>query len=157
MKLLQILLCALCWNVGFQASAYLRPSIQWRGHEEQLARVLLAEADDSRPDWAALLWVLEHRSQEIGESPDRADRGGRFVSGASPGGSHLRLISEAEARRRGLTRVAHQFVLEWLDGDVPDPCPGALYFWRLNVTWEGIERLSCGATRNRFGRDRRER
>lgn len=138
------------------AKAFITPSGSWRGHEDMLTRVLIAEADESENDWAAILWTLEHRRERYGESPSVIMRYSAPTKSNAKRPAAIRAITSTEAGRRGdQYRRASGYVAGWLRGHVVDPCPASLH-------WHGIgdsrprwfEPIYCGATRNHFGRVR---
>lgn len=138
------------------AKAFITPSGAWRGHEDMLARVLIAEADESEADWAAILWTLEHRRDRYGESPSVIMRYSAPTKSNAKRPALIRAITATEAGRRGEQyRRASGYVASWIRGRVVDPCPTSLH-------WHGIgdsrprwfEPIYCGATRNHFGRVR---
>jgi len=125
---------------------------------EDLARVLVGEADGSEPDWAAILWTLRHRQRRAGSdlqavlpcsSVLRADttRARQIMSlgtDAPEWGEHPLI-------RKKQWSDALAFVDAWARGDVRDPCPHALHWRGVNDTKpEGRVQVSCGSTKNEF-------
>lgn len=144
------------------ASGFGRPPEDWAKHTDTLARVLVAEADGSRADWAAILWVLEHRrGRSRSKSAARAlnysatlrklNKRAAFIHTADASQSCTEACMRAARARQFLD--AFDFVRDWLAGHVPDPCPAATH-WRGidDPKREDHEVVACGPTRNIFGR-----
>lgn len=142
---------------GSKAQAYNGPSHQWSGYQDVLARVLIAEADGSRGDWAAISWTLEHRRERFDESPDRIMRYSTTLrSGAKrPREVHALTESLATGARARQYRDALAFVASWVRGNVPDPCPDAIHWYGIGDSRpDWFADVSCGVTRNTFGKNR---
>lgn len=127
-----------------------------------LARVLVAEADGSRPDWLAILWVLEHRRQRAHKAgrPRTLRETARYSAlwrSRSPRAREIRALGHADPevphgpRRARQWEAALRFVDTWAAGATRDPCPTATHWDRQEPPWPWV-RVGCGPTVNLFGR-----
>lgn len=135
-------------------SAFARPSPEWAQHADTLARVLVAEADGSRADWSAMLWVLEHRREQSGALASQVLRYSRTLQSTTQRTRRIHELPRSElssARARQLAD-AIDHVHAWIAGGVPDPCPGADH-WRglTDSEPDWFSPVSCGPTRQIFG------
>ena len=125
---------------------------------EDLARVLVGEADGSEPDWAAILWTLRHRQRRSGKDMEtvlpcssvlRADttRSRQIMSL----GTESPEWGEHPVIRKKQWSAALVFVDAWARGEVRDPCPHALHWRGVNDTKPtGRVQVWCGTTKNEF-------
>jgi hypothetical protein len=139
-----------------QAQAFVHPSGAWRGHEDVLSRVLVAEADRSVYDWAAILWTLQHRLDRYGDTPSRIMSYSATLKSDAARPRSIRVLTPGDASARGRqVAAARAYVEDWIRGRVMDPCPDSLH-------WHGIadsrprwfQLVDCGTTKNSFGKVR---
>jgi hypothetical protein len=148
------------------------PATEWTPDAKVwLARALVAEAGwSAEDDHAAIMWVLVRRWRILQEPypgirftavvraycsalsprlgrPSPRQAWVRALEWGKPPGEGLRRFSEA-------WRDVQQLVMDWQEGWVPDPCPGAVHWGgSMDVPWLGLVRVSCGSpTANHFYR-----
>jgi hypothetical protein len=124
-----------------------------------LARELVAEADFSLPDHAAIAWVLADRWQRVRGSESFGDYVQRYSSLAKPPHTarkrEIRALpwgrSEAPHGREGWDRLGG-WLEAWSRGSVPHPCPGARHWGgpRVDRFPSRAVTVVCGETKNRF-------
>lgn len=132
-----------------------QPAPDWAQYHDTLARVLIAEADASTQDWAAIAWVLEHRRENADMSPAGALRYSATLRRSTPRTALIHSLGGADEVPRIRTRQferAQLFVRAWQRGDIADPCPRATDFYGLSDSrpaW--FVDVGCGRTLNVFG------
>lgn len=136
-----------------------QPAPEWGEHVDTLSRIIVLEADGRAHDWAAILWVLEHRrARSRSGDPEGA---WRYCAATNHAGT-LRArrildapLDELPRARRAQVERAQSFVTAWIDGRIADPCAGATHWAGTGDAWPSHLRVvSCGPTLNIFGRER---
>lgn len=157
--MLGVFVFALVVAVSFVVHASAAPSGKWRLHADVLARILVAEADGSEADWAAILWTLNHRLERYGDTPERTMLYSATVRSSleRPRKIHLVATDQQSSLRKNQLLSALGYVRLWINGGVMDPCPDALHWHGTSdsqPSW--FEPITCGETRNTFGKVRKK-
>lgn len=143
--------------VALAAHAYAAPSGKWRLHEDVLARIVVAEADGSESDWAAILWTLNHRLERYGDTPERTMLYSTTVRSNAERPKGIHQVDLQSAPRKNQLLKALGYVRTWINGGISDPCPDSLHWHGIGDSRPGwFELISCGPTRNSFGKVRRK-
>lgn len=125
---------------------------------QDLARVLVGEADGAESDWAAILWTLEHRRERSGLSMEAISKYSAVLRADSDRSRRMRTLGTsapdfgelASVRQRHYVRALH-FIDRWRAGAVKDPCPKSLH-WGGYRDSKPPKRTTviCGPTMNEF-------